>query len=491
MFGPEFFPTPSAISYRMLKRISENAVHFLEPSAGKGDLAKAILSRGENRWGRNALRVDVIEQQPELLSVLRGIEEVNIVGFDWLTYGGVSYYDAIVMNPPFSNGAAHLLRAWDFLHAGEIVCLLNWETVDNPRTEERRRLAEIIREHGDVEDLGECFRSAERPTGVRVAMVYLKKTSTDDRIEVWSTTGSERPVDDRIDSADALPALRDKLGNLEHYYNQALAEMFKGFAHVRKAALFMDALGAKPRGEKHESADLGRILDMATKNITSARAEFTRTLRRGAWMHALNQMEFQKWLDSKQTEQLMRDVEQSSALAFTAENVKGTLENIFLSRRRLFEQSVWNVFEALTRHYKGNATGDVGSGDGISGWKSNDSYKVNLKLVFPYGCRYSFGSFDIYSRQEAGAVYTDLDRVLAILDGQPFEKVEKVCDALLGAFGASKKPGTVESTYFKIRYFKKGTVHLTWKRRDLWERFNVAAAAGRRWVGENTQSRAA
>ena len=143
MFSEDFYPTPGAVAAKMLQKIDRNAVHFLEPSAGKGDLAKAILGFGRTRSPYDhgsRHRVDVIELHPDLLKILQAHEELTVVGYDWLTYDGVSYYDAIVMNPPFSKGALHLLRAWDFLHNGEIVCLLNQETIDNPYTEDRQRL---------------------------------------------------------------------------------------------------------------------------------------------------------------------------------------------------------------------------------------------------------------------------------------------------------------------------------------------------------------
>lgn len=494
MFGPDFYPTPQSVAKTMLNKISDEAVHFLEPSAGKGDLAKAIVQAGTygNPWGRGSrYRVDVIEAQPELVEILKSHEGLSIVGYDWLTYAGVSYYDAIVMNPPFSEGAKHLLKAWDFLHAGEIVCLLNQETIDNPYTEERKRLLAIIAQHGTVEALGQVFSKAERSTGVNVALVYLKKETEDDRIELWSMNGHEKPIHDDIGSPDMMPALRDKLGNMEHYYNQALTEMFKGFNHIRKSSLFMEALGTGIRTrstERHESA-IEQILKIALENVTAARAEFATQLRRGAWMHVFDQVEFTKWLDTKQTEELLRDLETSSTVAFTSENIKGTLNNIFLQRTKLFEQSVWNVFVALTKHFKGNTTGDVGSGDGRSGWKSNDAYKVNEKLIFPYGCRFSYGGFDLWSTRDAGVIYTDLDRALCVLDGNRLEEVTTVVQALRTAF-SSKQPGTCESTYFKIRYFKKGTVHLKWKRADLRNRFNITAAAGRNWIGEATQEKA-
>ena len=491
MFGPDFYPTPGRIAARMLSMISKDAVYFLEPSAGKGDLAKAILGFGRagsySRHQSSRHHVDVIESNPDLVAALRRHDELHIVGFDWLTYGGVSYYDAIVMNPPFSQGATHLLRAWDFLHAGEIVCLLNQDTIDNPCTQERKRLIEIIQQHGKVEALDSCFHDADRPTDVRVALIYLKKTAEEDLLNLWHTSDTEKPINDDIGSPEALPALKDTLGNMEHYYHQALTEMFKAFSHIRKSTLFMQALDIDIRGHR-ERDDLGTILKLAQGNITAARAEFSRALRRAAWTHVFDQMEFTKWLDSVQTDVLMRDMERNSSIAFTATNIKGTLTNIFLQRKQLFEQSVWNVFQALTRHFKGNATGDIGSGDGRSGWKSNDSYKVNLKLVFPYGCRYSYGGFDIYSTREAGTIYSDLDRILAVLDGTKFEEIHTVCRALESSFRSYRgQPRACESTYFDIRYFKKGTVHLKWKRKDLWQAFNTTAAAGRQWIGEQTQ----
>lgn len=266
--------------------------------------------------------------------------------------------------------------------------------------------------------------------------------------------------------------------------------MFKAFAHLRKSTLFMEALGTTIHTDRkgRDANDLSKILELAQTNLSTARAEFAKGLRRGAWIHVFEQMEFRKWLDSTQTEELLRDLERHSTIAFTKENIKGTLTNVFLQRKRLFEKSVWNVFVKLTRHFKGNTTGDIGTGDGRSGWKTNDSYKVNHRLVFPYGCRYSYGRFDIWSREQSDILYDDIDRVLAVLDGKRYEDITTIGKALTRAFDDNRQhPGTCESTYFHIRYFKKGTVHLTWTRTDLLAAFNKAAADGRNWIGAQTQ----
>jgi hypothetical protein len=494
MFGEEFYPTPRAVAYKMLSKISKDAENILEPSAGKGDLAEAILKSGtDSSWrnDRSRFKVDCIEADPELATLLVG-KGLPVVGFDWLTYEGVCYYDAIIMNPPFSNGADHLLRAWDFLHDGEIVCLLNEETVKNPHTAARQRLAGIIAKHGTVDYLGDCFKSAQRKTSVNVAMVYLKKVSEDDRIEVWATkTGDEKPVDDSIGGPDNMLAIADNLGNMEHYYNMANEHMLKAFAHVRKASLYMDANHITSSHGKDQKS-YSEILGLAMCNIHSARAEFGRKHRRDAWFRVFNQMEFHKWLDKKQREELLRDVEKNSTIPFTADNIKGTLENVFLQRKRLFEQSVANVFDALIKNFAGNGA--------TEGWKTNDNYKVNEKLIFPYGLRYEpqYKAIGAWGQHygDGPDIYCDLDRVLCVLAGREFAECCTVGHALEAQFqylnyhpNHSTSDQATESEFFEIRFFKKRTLHLKFKDRDLWERFNVTAAAGKKWLGMNTNDK--
>lgn len=483
MFDQEFFPTPSTISAKMRARISNDAEYFLEPSAGKGDLAEAL--RGERGYDRR--KVDCIERSPELCAVLAD-KDFPIVGHDWLTYDGVCYYDAIVMNPPFSNGDEHLLKAWDFIHDGEIVCLLNEETIKNPYTKSRQRLKKIIDDHGEVEFLGDCFSTAERKTGVNVALVYLKKEAEDDTIDLWASEGQERTADDEIYAAANMLAIRDSLGNMQHYYDQANSHMFKAFQHIRKATLYMQGNDI----EKYDLNNLGNILEMAAKNVNSAKAEFARKHRNQAWHKVFRKMEFHKWLDQKQRNQFIRDIDRNGNIPFTAENIKGTLKNVIAQRQRLFEQSVWNVFEELTRYYDGNSNYK-------EGWKSNDNYKVNKKLVFPYGCKFEskFGRY--FSTCYGGQmdIYNDLDRVLCVMTGREFSKCETIGKALERKFGIlgrdvhSPFDNETESRFFYIKFYMKGTVHLKFKDSADWELFNKTAAKGRAWLGQDTQSEAA
>ena len=292
------------------------------------------------------------------MSVLRG-KQYDVVGWDWLTYRSVSYYDAIVMNPPFSEEGEHLLKAWDFLHDGEIVCLLNEETIKNPYTEERKQLVKIIEQFGNVEFLGDCFSTAENKTSVNVAMVYLKKVAVDDTPDLWAKeTTQEKEYRVNFDGDPTMLAIRDNLGNMEHWFNMANEHWIRGIEHIRKAKLYMDQNKISDHGSSRED-DFEKILGMALSNVHTCRAEYLRRHRRLAWTSVFQQMEFNRWLDSKQQDNFMRDVERDSTIPFTADNIKSTLENVFMSRKKLFNESVARVFDDLCRHAVENGSGPV------------------------------------------------------------------------------------------------------------------------------------
>ena len=113
---------------------------------------------------------------------------------DFLKYAGSYAFDLIVMNPPFSNGDEHLLKAWQILEHGNIVCLLNRETIDNLFSQKRQLLHQIIAENGSVEYLANCFATAERTSNVEVAMVRLEKKGKANKFDFFGNLVAERII---------------------------------------------------------------------------------------------------------------------------------------------------------------------------------------------------------------------------------------------------------------------------------------------------------
>jgi len=171
----QYYPTPDWLGREMWKRFKGPVVRVLEPSAGDGALIRAAASRDLFVGSR---RVDAIEIDPSRHPALKASDRrVAVVGYDFLEFKMGAIYSHIIMNPPFAQGAKHVLHAWNILYDGEIVALLNAETVRNAFSAERQLLVRLIEQHGEVEFISDAFKGegVARDTDVEVALVYLRK----------------------------------------------------------------------------------------------------------------------------------------------------------------------------------------------------------------------------------------------------------------------------------------------------------------------------
>ena len=113
----EFYPTPKSLLEKITVGVDWGKVNsVLEPSAGKGDIADYIMEKRQSRF-YNETDIDCVEIDPDLQCVLKG-KKYRVVHDDFLTFNTYKKYDLIFMNPPFSNGATHLLKALDMQKSG-------------------------------------------------------------------------------------------------------------------------------------------------------------------------------------------------------------------------------------------------------------------------------------------------------------------------------------------------------------------------------------
>lgn len=178
----DFYPTPEALAARMVDMIDTKRVHFLlEPSAGKGDLVDKLKSKMRydgysNITGNHGsdVEIDCIEQDGNLQNLLKGAGK-RLIFDDFLKFETLKKYDLILMNPPFSEGDKHLLKALKMMkNGGQVVCLLNAETLKNPYTNIRKVLNQKLAQLGaEIKYLDGAFTQAERVTNVEVALIYV------------------------------------------------------------------------------------------------------------------------------------------------------------------------------------------------------------------------------------------------------------------------------------------------------------------------------
>jgi len=170
----EFYPTPRTLLEKITAGIKWQTVgSVLEPSAGKGDIADYVREKMSD-WRSNEPDIDCIELDEELRCTLIG-KNHRVVHDDFLTFQTMKQYNLIIMNPPFGNGAAHLLKALELQqYGGAVICLLNAETLKNPFSNERVELVQKLQAmNADISYLENAFASAERPTGVEIAVVKV------------------------------------------------------------------------------------------------------------------------------------------------------------------------------------------------------------------------------------------------------------------------------------------------------------------------------
>lgn len=174
-----FFETPESLADEVASMAAwpgGMVPSILEPSAGSGNLLRAMVRRYGERALYDTVAVEIDGRHHAVLSDLAA--EVHIADFLSLTLdvmeGG---FDRVVMNPPFSRqqDIDHVLHAWQFLApGGRLVAIMSagWTFRENRKSREFRT---FITEHGGIVHHHDHEAFRESGTGVRTVDVTLTK----------------------------------------------------------------------------------------------------------------------------------------------------------------------------------------------------------------------------------------------------------------------------------------------------------------------------
>lgn len=518
VFDPEFYPTPKDVIEKMLRPYVDilPTATILEPSAGSGAILDFITETGlektyVNKRGESFTmmvtaqpeKVRACEHNPELQMILQG-KGYRLVAEDFLTYVPDVRFNLVVMNPPFKTGARHLLHAWDILQGGDIVCLLNAETVRNPCTAERERLAAIIRENGSVEYIGEAFRDADNPTDVDVAIVRLHKEAAEDpfKIDIDGFVKETMPDFGSMASGDGALAQSNRLDAFIRSWELAKAAAVNYLKARKMLGLYLSAfLKADQRAGTRVNTDVVDVLEKHlhdNKGISMENAYnyFVEEGKREAWDMIFSELNISKYMTSSLREKFNDFRHNQSSMAITKENVMKFFEYIMLNLGTIMDNSVSEVYDLFTSYFKGNTSCE-------EGWKTNKRYQCNRKVILP-DCvstgfmpqKYGYNTF--FSPSYRSSRLDDIDKAMCWLSGRNFDSLTGEME--VPGFGPAPSPqnSTItqaiyrirvgdqdwhESAFFRIKAFKKGTVHLEFKDEALWTRFNQTVNKEKNLVG--------
>lgn len=491
MFDDTFYPTPGTLVERMLakrkKGKSEDQCKVLEPSAGDGAIVDRLINERSYYYDDSKCHffrdVSCIEIDPTRQATLRG-KNRKVIDSDFLTYAGPDKFDLIIANPPFDHGDAHLLKAIDIMYRGEIIFLLNAETIKNPHTNLRKMLVQKLTElNADIEYIPGAFIDAQRTTGVEVALVYI---NIERDVEADLFAGCEDMATEQTPGIEQNyeVSTRKGIAELVAEYDQIIkigTETILGyFRNYRKIGNYIGLDCEATKEDKYS---------ISTENMTSLMQgklnNLIKNVRISFWRKTLDLREVQSRMTSSKAKEFECQLTHQCNMDFTENNIRQFVLNLIGGYEETITSAVLQVFDQFTiNHCYSSGLYD----DNIhmfNGWKTNNAFRVGKKVIVPVWGGYGKGPFaDEYSgkwKLHYGVAdkFRDIDVVMNYFDGlSSYTSIAAAMEKALDRQQSSK----IDSTYFTITCYKKGTVHLTFKDENILRRFNVVACKGKNWL---------
>lgn len=137
----------------------------LEPEAGIGNIADVAKEVTDH--------VDCIERMTDFCEILK-LKKHNVIGNDLLTAETAPIYDAVVMNPPFSEECEHIKGAFDFLRPGGSLVAVCSSSIQWKSTRKYEQFRDWLSEH--THSIDECGAKFEM-TGVHTVVLVVDKAA--------------------------------------------------------------------------------------------------------------------------------------------------------------------------------------------------------------------------------------------------------------------------------------------------------------------------
>jgi len=484
----DFYPTPQNLIDKMLSDIDFSMIKsILEPSAGKGDIVEALKKKEEIRsYGYNKYQFDIdcIEMDQNLQHILKG-KKIRVVHNDFLTYSTMKEYDLIIMNPPFSNGCKHLLKALEMQqrNGGAVVCLLNAETLKNPCTNDRLDLQRKLTEYkAKIEYIQDAFLDAERKTAVEIALVKVQLPEV--QRESFILKGLRKTQEQREFQTEDNTQLIDS-DFFKAIVNQYQLEVEAGIKLIKEyyamQPFILSQFGKDEKtGETIQKG--GCIISMKVSKDRLSVNEYIKAVRRKYWSALFENKKFIGQLTNNLQRDFYNKVEELCNYDFSLYNIYQLKIDLQKKVVKGIEDTIIELFDELSHKYSyWNETSK--NIHYYNGWKTNQAWIINKKVIIPlngyYDLTYSWGGFRP-SRHDVVSKLQDIEKCFNYLDGGLTEAVD-LEESLKFAeeYGETKD---IQLKYFTVTFYKKGTCHITFNNDDLLKKFNIFGSQRKGWL---------
>lgn len=490
MLPKDFYPTPQNLIDKMLSDLDFTMIRdILEPSAGKGDIVGALKSKAETHnkyWGNKKFKFDIdcIEVDQNLQHILKG-KNFRVVYNDFLTYSTMKEYDLIIMNPPFSNGCKHLLKALEMQqrNGGAVVCLLNAETLKNPCTNDRLDLQRKLTEYNaKIEYIQDAFLDAERKTAVEIALVKVQLPEV--QRESFILEGLRKAQEQREIEAEESTQLIDS-DFFKAIVKQYQLEVEAGI-NLIKEYYAMQPFILSQFGKDEKTGETiqkgGCIISMTCSKNGLSVNEYIKMVRSKYWTALFENKRFIGQLTNNLQRDFYNKVEELSNYDFSLYNIYQLKIDIQKKVVKGIEDTIIELFDELSHKYSywDETSKNIHY---YNGWKTNQAWIINKKVIIPlngyYDLTYSWGGFKP-SRHDVVSKLQDIEKCFNYLDGGLTEAVD-LEESLKFAeeYGETKD---IQLKYFTVTFYKKGTCHITFNNEELLKKFNIFGSQHKGWL---------
>lgn len=176
-----------------------------------------------------------------------------------------------------------------------------------------------------------------------------------------------------------------------------------------------------------------------------------------AWGYLMEESGIKTFMDAAARRDWSSRLYQGDIPELTRENIESTFAALYESRGDLFERGVIAVYRRLSFDYK-----------------TNNPIKFGKRLILTRLAS-TWGNGYLSFNDDCCNALDDLERVCHLLDTKPEPDHRNGWRWKLVEAERSKVP-EIASDYMSVRWFKKGTGHVTFKRLDLVDQLNTILA---------------
>lgn len=476
MFDSEFYPTPIHILDQM--GIECYGKVCLEPQAGSGNIVDWLNSNG-------AKEVLAVEKNDKLRGMLRGCSVIETDSFN-LKAEEISHVQLIVMNPPFSNAAAHILHLWEIAPEGcEIISLCNYETIAKDHYGRNRQLSSVIEGYGEGMNLGAAFASAARSTNVEIGMIRLFKPALNESADF---EGFYLECDQYEGGAGLMRY--DEIRAIVQNYVGAVRAFDKVEEAGRELMRYTNTkFGSRPFSFGHSVAFQATFRG---DGITT-KAAFAKALQMKSWQFIFDIVGIEKYVTQGVMADINKFIESRKNYPFTVKNVYKMLEIIVGTRGETMQRAIIEAVDNFTKHTHENRYG-------VEGWKTNEGHLLNSRFIIPFIAEANFSrGMGIREGRHYNNSLNDLVKALCFVSGKRYEDIPDIrtVSCTKGENGMYKERDGRDAEkagfscegfnsfetnkwydwgFFQFKVYKKGTGHFKFKSNDDWAILNRAYA---------------